>query len=115
MAPFASLYNNRVRHRRKPGYAGSLETLLTCIGRGLFSISLDLHATSHTAKSFAAGQISHVDKRVVKRRKNVGHGEVLLALQDLAAQGGHLLNRLLHLSGLGLTESQTGVSGWQTG
>jgi len=71
MAPFASLYNNRVRHRRKPGYAGSLETLLTCIGRGLFSISLDLHAARDSSVGLTAGKIGNVDEGIVESGQNV--------------------------------------------
>jgi len=41
------------------------------IWRGLVAIGLDLHATSHTDESLAAGEIGDVDESVVVRRIDV--------------------------------------------
>ena len=50
------------------------------VGRGLVTVSLDLHATGDTGDGFAAGQIGDVDEGVVEGSEDTGNAENKLAL-----------------------------------
>jgi hypothetical protein len=51
------------------------------VGRGLVTVGLDLHATSHTGDGFAAGQIGDVDEGVIEGGKDAGNAKDELALE----------------------------------
>jgi hypothetical protein len=50
------------------------------VGRGLITISLDLHATGDTGDGFAARKIGDVDEGVVEGSEDTGNAENKLAL-----------------------------------
>ena len=64
------------------------------VGRRLVAVGLDFHAARHADERFTARQISDVHERVVERREDVRDAEQRLALRELGAQGGHLLDYL---------------------
>ncbi|CAH0368127.1 unnamed protein product, partial [Pelagomonas calceolata] len=64
------------------------------VGRRLVAVGLDLHAARHADEGLTARQISDVHERVVERREDVRDAEERLALGELGAQGGHLLDDL---------------------
>ena len=91
------------------------------VGRGLFSVSLDLHTTGDTGVSFTAGEIGDVNEGVVEVSLQVANTEDVLGLLGLAHLGGTVvgslgflglsigLSLLLSLSNFGLNEkSQKG-------
>ena len=52
--------------------------MLTSIGRGLLSVSLDLHTTGDSSVGLAAGQVSHVDEGIVECGQDVADTESVL-------------------------------------
>ena len=51
--------------------------LHSCIGRGLVSIRLDLHATSDTDKGFTSSQVGNVNKGIVPGGKDMANCEYI--------------------------------------
>lgn len=49
------------------------------VGRGLVTVSLDLHTTGDTADGFTAGQIGNVNEGVVERGEDTGNAKDELA------------------------------------
>ena len=61
------------------------------VGRGLVTVSLDLHSSGNADQGLAAGKVSHVDEGVVEARVDVSDSEDVLALLDvLGAELGSL-------------------------
>ena len=50
------------------------------VGRGLVTVSLDLHSTSHTGNGFAARKIGNVNEGVVEGGEDAGNAKDKLAL-----------------------------------
>jgi hypothetical protein len=67
-----------------------------CVGRGLVTVGLDLHAAGDAAQCLLARQISNVDKGVVEAGKDVSHAEDVLALTHGGAHG-HLGDDKKHM------------------
>jgi len=53
------------------------------VGGRLVTVSLDLHSARDSDESLASGKVRDMDERVVERREKVGHGEHLLALNQV--------------------------------
>lgn len=71
------------------------------VGRALFSVSLDLHATADTGVGFAAGHISHVDESVVLGGLDVADTEhIILVGAVLIHVGGSVVSQSLLFLGL---------------
>jgi len=77
-----------------------LQTLLTSIGRGFFSIGLDLHSSGDSAVSFTAGKIGDMDESVVEGSLNVADSEVHLVLVFVLGAGGSVVDNLLFFDNL---------------
>lgn len=62
-----------------------------CIWRGLISVSLHLHPTSHSADGFLARKIGNMDKGVIEGCKDVADTKHILSLSHLRSQADDLL------------------------
>lgn len=52
------------------------------VGRGLISLNFHLHAARNSDQGLSAGQIRHVDERVVARGEDVAHSEHIVVVGD---------------------------------
>ena len=71
---------------------------LTSIGRGLLSVSLDLHATGNSGVGLTAGQVSHVDEGIVECGQDVADTEDVLSLLAGSSSRRSVVSDLLFLS-----------------
>ena len=70
---------------------------LTSVGRGLLSISLDLHATSNSGVGLSAREISHVNEGVVESSQDVADTELVFSLLSSTNDRRSVVNYLLFL------------------
>lgn len=70
-----------------------------CIWRGLISVSLHLHPTSHSADGFLARKIGNMDKGVIEGCKDVADTKHILSLSHLRSQADDLLFLLFRAMG----------------
>lgn len=75
-----------------PGRTG-----LTCVGGGLLSVGLDLHAAGDSSVGLAAGQVGHVDEGVVESGQDVADAKCVFGLFSSSSDGGSEVNNLLLL------------------
>ena len=87
-----------------------LKKVLTSIGGGFLSISLDLHSTGDSAVSFTAGEIGHMEESVVESGLDVADTEVQLILVLVLRAGGSVVDNLVFFDNLWwLYDEQEGV------
>ena len=77
-----------------------LKKVLTSIGRGLFSIGLDLHSTGDSGVSFTSGKIGDMDESVVESGLDVADTEVHLVLVLVLRTGGSEVYNFLFFDNL---------------
>ena len=75
----------------------SFIAVLTSVGRGLLTISLDLHAASDARVSFSSGQIGNVNESVVERGLDVAHTEDIIDVLAWLGVGRAVVGDLLLL------------------
>ena len=71
--------------------------LLTSVGRGLLTISLDLHAASDARVRLSSGQIGNVNESVVERGLDVANTENVIGVLARLGVGRAVVGDLLLL------------------